>query len=170
MGNAAEPGMAIQHVESRRALLHAAIPRKLEPVGGTGEPLPREHLEYLLQEAQDLYWNELSWEEITEEEAVSGGRLTELVFPAFLAFVDGLLLDRLPPRVPGTARPHPEVVEEVLLFLGERYAEQTAELTGGADSQKLVWARAMTAQLIDLVLYRLYQLSPAEREELEPTE
>jgi hypothetical protein len=59
------------------------------------------------------------------------------------------------------------VVEEILGFLGERFAEATAELEAGADSQQLVWQRTMTARLIDLVLYRLYRLTPAEQERLE---
>jgi hypothetical protein len=170
MNNAAEPGMALLHLELRRARLLDSVSRPLEPVAAGGDPLPPDGVQYLLREAQDLYWNELAWEELMEEEAVVGGRLTELVFPAFLAFVDGLLLDRLPRGVPGTPRPRPEVVEEILLFLAERYAEFSHELGNGADSQRLVWARAMTTGLIDLVLYRLYRLSSAEREEIETVE
>jgi hypothetical protein len=170
MNNAAEPGMAQLHLELRRARLLDSVSRPLEPVAAGGDPLPPDRVQYLLREAQDLYWNELAWEELMEEEAVVGGRLTELVFPAFLAFVDGLLLDRLPRGVPGTPRPRPEVVEEILLFLAERYAESSHELGNGADSQRLVWARAMTAGLIDLVLYRLYRLTSAEREEIETVE
>jgi hypothetical protein len=170
MNNAAEPGMAQLHLELRRARLLDSVSRPLEPVAAGGDPLPPDRVQYLLREAQDLYWNELAWEELMEEEAVVGGRLTELVFPAFLAFVDGLLLDRLPRGVPGTPRPRPEVVEEILLFLAERYAEYYHELGNGADSQRLVWARAMTIGLIDLVLYRLYRLTSAEREEIETVE
>jgi hypothetical protein len=105
MNNAAEPGMAQLHLELRRARLLDSVSRPLEPVAAGGDPLPPDRVQYLLREAQDLYWNELAWEELMEEEAVVGGRLTELVFPAFLAFVDGLLLDRLPRGVPGTPRP-----------------------------------------------------------------
>nr|MBA3969117.1 hypothetical protein [Gemmatimonadota bacterium] len=57
--------------------------------------------------------------------------------------------------------------ESILAFLGDRYATLSAELEAGADSRKLVWARAMTARLVDLVLHRLLGLSAAEREELE---
>ena len=65
------------------------------------------------------------------------------------------------------ASPHPDAVEEILTFLGERHAEAKADLDAGCDSQKVVWARLMTRQLIDLVLYRLYSLSPGDRESLD---
>ncbi|MQA89742.1 MAG: hypothetical protein GEU90_05840 [Gemmatimonas sp.] len=155
------------HLDARRARILEGLDRTAEPVGSATDSLSREQIDHLVREAEELYWNELAWEELTDEERVVGGHLTELVFPGLLAFVDGLLLESLPRAEFGTARPHPEVVEEILLFLAERYWEATAELEQGADSGSLVWARAMTAHLIDLVLYPLYRLSPAEREELE---
>jgi hypothetical protein len=165
--NTAEPGLAQAFVEVRRARIRDGISRELQPVGAGAETLAAEKAVYLLREAEELYWNELAWEELTDEERVAGGHLTELVFPGFLAFIEGLLLEVTPPGVYVAPRPHPEVVEEVLLFLGDRYAEATAQVERGADSEALVRARAMTAQLIDLVLFRLYRLSPREREELE---
>ena len=165
----AEPGTAQAQVELRRARILAALRRAARPVGAGAAPLPPRHLTFLRREAEELYWNELAWEELTDEEVIAGGHLTELVFPAFLAFVDGLLIE--PEASSGgetSARPHPDAVEEILTFLGERYAVFTADLEGGIDSQKVVWARAMTQRLIDLVLSRLYGLSPAEREAVEP--
>lgn len=156
-------------MEARRARIVDALSREAVPVPTT-DPLPPERLEHLLRDAQELYWNELAWEELTDEERVSGGHLTDLVFPGFLAFVDGLLLDTAPRGVAEKPTPHPEVVEEVLTFLAGQYSEATAELEDGADSERLVWARAMTAQLIDLVLYRLYRISDAERDEIESAE
>ena len=35
-------------------------------------PFPEETRTYLLSEAQDLYWNELEWENLTDEEGVTG--------------------------------------------------------------------------------------------------
>jgi hypothetical protein len=166
MHNAAEPGMAQAHIESRRARLREALRRPHEPSVSDAEDLPPGSVEHLRDEAENLFWNELSWEQLTDEEAVVGGHLTELVFPAFLSFVDGLLLERagdlgLP------ARRHTEIVEEILGFLGHRFADFTVQLAEGADSERIVWARAMTARLIDLVLYRLFDLTEAEREEIE---
>ena len=167
---AAESGMAQAHLELRRARILDAIRRSHEVAAAAGEPLEAERVAHLVKEAEDLYWNELSWEELTDEEVVSGGHLTELAFPGFLAFVDGVLLEEVPAGSTTPARPHPDVVEEILLFLSERYARFTAELGRGADSERLVWARAMTARLIDLVLYRLYRLTPDEREDLDSLE
>jgi hypothetical protein len=163
---AAVPGFAQAVVEMRRARLRVSADRALRPIGAEPghAPLVPEHFEFLCKEAEDLYWNELAWEELTDEEAVAGGHLTELVFPAFLAFVDALLAERIASTPLGASRAYPEVVENILTFLGERLAGFTAELESGADSQQIVWARAMTADLIDLVLYRLYGLSPAEQD------
>ena len=166
--NTAEPGLAQAFVELRRARIRDGISRDLQPVGASAEPLAAEKAGYLLREAEELYWNELAWEQMTDEEAISGGHLTELVFPGFLALIDGLLArgGSSSERRSGI-RAHPDAVEDILAFLGERAAELTAELRSGADSQKVVWARSMTLRLIDLVLYRLYGLTPAERERLD---
>lgn len=164
---AAEAGKPPALIDARRARILQRISRSLEVVGAGGIPLAREHIEHLVREAEELYWNELSWEEITDEERISGGHLTELVFPGFLAFVDGLMLESRPVGNFETPHPHPEVVDEVLLFLAEQHADASRRIDAGADSEKLVRARAMTSQLIDLVLYRLYGLSAEEREGLE---
>ena len=166
--NAALSGTGQAYVERRRARLCQGLRRTADDVVAAGaEPLTAERLEFIRRDAEELYWNELSWEELTDEEAIPGGHLTEMVFPGFLAFIEGLLVDRVPADALAPARPHPDAVEEILAFLGERYAEATAQIEAGADSQKLVWARHMTAQLVDLVLYRLYRLTPAEQERLE---
>jgi hypothetical protein len=160
--------LAQAHIEARRARILDQLNRTAQPIEAGGDRLPRERLEYLVREAEELYWNELAWEELTDEERVTGGHLTELVFPGFLAFVDGLLLDSSPPGVFERPVPRREVVEEILLFLGDRYASTTRALEQGADSERLVWARAMTAHLIDLVLLKLYRVTAQEREDLEP--
>lgn len=158
------PGQA--YVERRRARVCAVL--QDPAVAGAGaEPLPADRMEFMRREGEDLYYNELEWEELTDEEAGPGGPLTEMVFPGFMAYIRGLLVEAVPADALAPARPHPDVVEEILAFLGERFAEATVELEGGADSQKLVWQRHMTARLIDLVLYRLYRLTPAEQERLE---
>jgi hypothetical protein len=165
--NAALAGVGQAYVERRRARICGALDRPAVVACANAEPLSAERMEFMRREGEDLYWNELEWEELTDEEAIPGGHLTEMVFPGFLAYIDGLLVDRVPADALAPARPHPDAVEEILGFLGERFAEATAELEAGADSQRLVWARHMTARLIDLVLYRLYRLTPAEQERLE---
>ena len=165
--NAALSTTGQAYVERQRARLCAALGRPAVAAGADAEPLSPERMEFMRREGEDLYWNELEWEELTDEEAIPGGHLTEMVFPGFLAYIRGLVLEAVPADALAPARPHPDVVEEILAFLGERFAETTAELEAGADSQKLVWQRHMTARLIDLVLYRLYRLTPAEQERLE---
>jgi hypothetical protein len=167
---AADHEMSQAYVEARRSRLLSRLERRAERAGAGGIPLPRDQIDYLVREAEELYWNELAWEELTDEERVAGGHLTELVFPGFLAFIDGLLLDTSPHGRYEQPQPHPEVVEEILLFLGRCCLEAAAALEQGADSGNLVWARAMTAELMDLVLCRLYRLSAAEREAFEARE
>lgn len=155
------------HVERRRARICDALERPAVAAGANAAPLPPERMEFMRVEGENLYWNELEWEDLTDEEAIPGGHLTEMVFAGFMAYIRGLLVEVVPDDALAPARPHPDVVEEILGFLGERFAGATAELESGADSQKLVWQRHMTARLIDLVLYRLYSLTPAEQERLE---
>jgi len=161
----AEPGLAQAFVELRRARLKDAVGRPLRPLGEGAEPPAPEHAEYLLNEAEELFWNELAWEELTDEEVIGGGHLTELVFPGFLAFIEGLLVERVPADSLAPARPHPDLVEALLIFVAERHLAFTAELENGVDSERVVWARSMTARLVDLVLSRLYGLSVEELEE-----
>jgi hypothetical protein len=161
--NTADPASAQAFVEQRRTRIFGILGRTPTPVIGVA-PLSADRLSYLRREGEELYWNELVWEELTDEEAITGGHLTEMVFPAFLAYVDGLLVDRVAEDSSAPACPHPDAVEEILTFLGERYAESTLDLENGCDSQKVVWARLMARQLIDLVLCRLYRLGSAEQE------
>ena len=163
--NTVDSGRAQAFVELRRARLRDAVGRPLRTLGAGAEPLERDRAEYLLREAEELYWNELAWEELTDEELVGGGHLTELVFPGFLSFVEALLIEKVPADSLAPARPHPDVVEEILIFLAERHAAFGSELDGGADSDRIVWARAMTSRLVDLVLSRLYGLSAEELED-----
>ena len=72
-------------VEERLRGVRRAVDRDLAPVDiviRSTEPSSRS---YLFEEACELYWNELNWEELTEEERVSDGSLTEMVFPGLLA-------------------------------------------------------------------------------------
>lgn len=163
----ADTGAAQAFVEQRRARMVSLLGRTPDVVASHAEPLSADRLAYLRREAEELYWNELVWEELTDEEAITGGHLTEMVFPAFLAFVDGLLVDRVPDDALAPAAPHPDAVEEILTFLGERYAEASADLESGCDSQKVVWARLMARHLVDLVLCRLYRVDPGEQELME---
>ena len=124
---------------------------------------------FLCEEAEDLYWNELEWENITDEEAMGeGGFLTELAFPGFLAFVRGLLLTEVMPDAKAPASPRPEVVEDILEFLAGRVIELSERIDGseepgdGLDSEL-----DMTSRLVDLVLYRYHGFTAEDVEKVE---
>ncbi|NJD10444.1 MAG: hypothetical protein FIB01_08435 [Gemmatimonadetes bacterium] len=136
----------------RRARLEHVLQHPLVSPRATG--VAPERRTFLLEEAEELYWNELEWEKLTAEEMTgSGSALVELTFPGFLAFIDGLLLKEANAESKVPACPRPEVVEDVLLFLATR----CLELFGStAPEQRL--ERDMTERLIDLVLYRLHGL------------
>jgi hypothetical protein len=59
------------------------------------------------------------------------------------------------------------VVEEILLFLAGQFLNNAEEVSSGADSEKVLWAREMSGRLVDLVLYRLHGLSPDQREQVD---
>jgi hypothetical protein len=163
----AAPGSAQSLVELRRARILSSVAARPESTGMRQVSPPAEQVAFFLREAEELYWNELAWEQMTDEEIIAGGHLTELVFPGFLALIDGLIPERTTNSQRELSRSYPDAVEGILTFLGDRCATLAAELQAGADSQQVIWARAMTLRLIDLVLYRLYRLSSAEREAVE---
>ena len=137
----------------RRTRLEHLLQHPLVQPRGSG--LPADRRAFLLEEAEELYWNELEWEKLTAEEMSSGGsELVEFAFPGFLTFIDGLLLKQANANSPVPATPRPEVVEDVLLFLSRRCLELLPE---NEAARKL--EREMTERLIDLVLYRLHGLA-----------
>jgi hypothetical protein len=155
-GESAQPAQRRLHPEvylaRRRARLERLLQQPLAAPRDSGSS--EESRRYLLEEAEELYWNELEWEKLTAEEMSKGGsELVELAFPGFLAFIDGLLLREASPDSPVPARPRPEVVEAVLLFLARR----CLELLSGTDAQSAL-ERDMTERLVDLVLYRLHRI------------
>jgi hypothetical protein len=136
----------------RRARLEHLLQHPLVPPRSSG--INEERRKFLLEEAEELYWNELEWERLTAEEMRAGGsELVELAFPGFLAFIDGLLLKEVADDSLAPASPRPEVVEDVLLFLAHRHLELLPET-----DPPLRLEREMTERLIDLVLYRLHGL------------
>ncbi|HUG40449.1 MAG TPA: hypothetical protein VMM12_08185 [Longimicrobiales bacterium] len=145
----------------RRARLSRLIQRSLDPPPPSGSLL-EDRRRFLLEEAQELYWNELSWEQVTEEEGIGESGLVEFTFPGFLAFVEGLLLREVMPDSLAPARPRPEVVEDILAFLAAR----CVELEDSEDPETEV-ERQVTARLIDLVLYRQHDIAVEEVERLE---
>lgn len=157
-------------LEGRKERLERILGRELEVRADTdGSPLSAEEREYLLDEATDLYWNELEWENITEEERLEEGPLTELAFPGLLAFVRGLLLDEAMPDAKAPANPRPEVVKDVLRFLAGRVVELRDEMPEEPDDEasRMQAELTMANRLIDLIAFELYGLDDAEVERVE---
>ena len=154
----------------RRERLERLLGRSLshpdpEPEG----PVPPQTREYLLDEARDLYWNELEWENITDEEALEEGPLAELTFPGFMAYVRGLLLTEVMPDSMAPASPRPQVVEDILNFLFGRVVELEEGLAKPVrdEDRNLRAELEMTSRLIDLVRYRYHGLGPEDIERVE---
>ena len=136
------------------------------PEPASGARLSESERDHLREAATDLYLNELAWENITEEEQVEGEALAELAFPGFLAFIQGLLLERVMPDSLAPANPRPEIAEDVVKFLAERVVALQDEMGGGGEGDAEQEARdlALTDRLLDLVLFRLHGVDPADAE------
>jgi hypothetical protein len=141
------------YLARRRARLELILQQPLVAPRPSG--VTEETRRFLLEEAEDLFWDELEWEKLTSEEMSAGGSaLVERTFPGFLAFIDGLLLKEAHADSPEPARPRPDVVEDILLFLARR----CLELLPWPEPEARL-ERTWTDRLIDLVLYRLHGLS-----------
>lgn len=157
-------------VDGRRERMERVLERKLAPPSvDSGSPPSDDQRRYLQSEAVDLYWNELEWERITDEEALDEGPLVTQTFPGFLAYVRGLLLAEVMPDSLSPASPRPEVVEDVLAFLAARVVELGDALSGPDDDEtaRLSAELEITNSLIDQVLYLYYDLGEADIERLE---
>ena len=154
----------------RRERLERLLGRELSaPKTGPRGPLSPRVRGFLREEAEDLYWNELEWENITDEEALEDGPLVELAFPGFLAFVRGLLLKEVMPDALAPASPRPEVVEDILGFLASRVVELEDGLASpdAEDGDKMRTELDLTSRLIDLVFYRYHELAAEDVERVE---
>ena len=154
-------------LEGRREEMERALGRPLAvPEPAPGPELSESERDHLRNAASDLYLNELAWENITDEEQVEGEPLAELAFPGFLAFIQGLLLDQVMPDSLAPANPRPEIAEDVAGFLAERVVALQDEMgkDGEEDAEQGARDLALTDRLLDLVLFRLHGVDPADVE------
>jgi hypothetical protein len=154
----------------RRARLSEITGRALRtPSADPEDPLEPHRREYLLEEARELYWNDLEWENLMEEERMEGGGLPELTFPGVLAFVRGLLLDEVMDDSPVGPSPRPEVVEDFLEFLAGRVLTLHEAATGevGEDGDQAALELRMTNGLLDRVLVTYHGIEPEDAGPLE---
>jgi hypothetical protein len=100
---------------------------------------------------------------------MDGEPLVPQVFPGFLAFVRGLLLEQVMPDSLAPAEPRPEVVERLLHFLADRVLELEEELgeDEGGESERLRGELTATDGLLHLVLYLIHGLGEQEIESVE---
>ena len=157
-------------IQGRRERLERILgPGLKSPRAAPGQPLTADARAYLVEEAQNLYWNDLEWERITDEEALEEGPLVQLAFPGFLAFIRGLLLHEVMPDSQAPASPRPQVVEDILGFLARRIIELEDELAGApADEVEAMRTELdLTSQLVDLVLYQFHGVGPKDVERIE---
>lgn len=160
-----EMGLAARTlIEERLRGIRKSVDRDLDPVDIVLRPARPEVRRHLFEEACELYWNELSWEEITDEEAVGDGQLTEMVFPGLLALVDALL-PRAPNGEPDRDREHRDVAHDFLLWLAGRLVElRNSRPEDNGDRARIRREVAVTDELIDLICFRLYSLTGDEIE------
>lgn len=151
-------------LDERQRGLRKAVDRDLDPVDLVVRPARPSVRKHLFEEACELYWNELRWEEISAEERVGDGELTEMVFPALLALVDALL-PRGPNGEPDRDREHRDVAHDFLLWLAGRLVElKNARPAKNGDRANMRREMAVLDELIDLIFFRLYSLTNAEIE------
>lgn len=163
-------GRAKTILTGRRERMERILDRKLEPpTAGADKPISDETRQHLMSEAEDLYWNELEWEHITDEEALEDGPIVELTFPGLLAYMRGLLLSEVMPDALSPANPRPQVVHDFMGFLADRVVEieETLDAEDAAEPGKMERELEMTSGLIDRVLYLYHDLSEEEIEYVE---
>ncbi|HKK27694.1 MAG TPA: hypothetical protein VKB18_06400 [Gemmatimonadota bacterium] len=154
-------------IEERLRGLRRSVDRDLAPVDVVLRPTKPSSRTHLFEDACDLYWTELGWEEQTGEESVGEGELTEMVFPGLLAFIDALL-PRNPNQEPDRDREHRDVAHDFLLWLAARLVDLRSERPE-TQAGRLQHRRqeTLTDELIDLVACRLYGLSSDEVERIQ---
>lgn len=129
---------------------------------------PRDQYRHLLEETQELYENELLWEEESDEEDTGAGTMAELVFPGTLALVDALATSHTP-NERGEGSPHRDVVFGFLQWLVERSLTLRSPRFAGGSRRAREKRIELTERLIELVVYRYYGLSAEEIERIEAT-
>lgn len=154
-------------VHERVRALRRLLDRDLDPGDVVLRPTAPDSRKHLFEEACELYWNELNWEQITDEEQTDGGELTEMVFPGLLTLVDALL-PRAANGEPDRSREHRDVAHDFLLWLAARLVELRSRREEGPEDRAQTRREAqITDELVDLVTYRLYSITDEEISQLE---
>ena len=163
-----DPGLAARIlIEERLRCLQRLVAREIDVDDIVLKPTAPAARRHLFEEACELYWNELSWEQLTDEELYAEGEMTEMVFPGLLTLVDALL-PRADNGEPDRDREYRDVAHDFLLWIAGRLVElRTTAPEDDADRQRLRRETRITDDLLDLVAYRLYCLTENEIERLQ---
>lgn len=158
-----DPSLAARTlVQERVRALGRLVDRELDPGDVVLRPTAPDSRRHLFEEACELYWNEMNWEQITDEELTDGGELTEMVFPGLLTLVDALL-PRGANGEPDRGREHRDVAHDFLLWLAERVVElRSRKEEDPEDRRQTRREEQITDELVDLVTYRLYTITDDE--------
>ena len=153
-------------IQERIRGMRKVVGRRLSPGDLVLRKSSREVRLHLFEEACELYWNEMSWEEITEEEVVGVGdeELTEMIFPGLLALIDAFL-PRAPNGEPDRDREHRDVVHDFLDWLAARLVLLREVRPASEDARaRNLRQKNVTDALIDLIAFRLCALTSDEIE------
>lgn len=149
-------------VQERVRALRQLVDRELDPGDVVLRPTAPDSRKHLFEEACELYWNEMNWEQLTDEELTDGGELTEMVFPGLLTLVDALL-PRAANGEPDRGREHRDVAHDFLLWLAARLVELRSRRDEDEEERAQTRREAqVTDELVDLVTYRLYSITDEE--------
>jgi len=154
-------------IAERLRCLQKFVDRQIDLDDIVLKPTAPDSRRHLFEEACELYWNELNWEQLTDEELYAEGELTEMVFPGLLTLIDALL-PRADNGEPDRDREYRDVAHDFLLWVAQRLVElRTTQPEDDSDRQRLRRERTITDDLVDLVAYRLYCLTDKEIERLQ---
>ncbi len=151
-------------IEARLGSIAELLGREV-PVHPPLDRTPEARHSHLFEEAQQLYENELTWEEETGEESTESGSVVALVFPGTLALMDALLTSHAASEL-GEGGTHRDVVSSFLEWMSARLLMlRSGQLRSSATERaKEV---DLTDRLIDLVLYRYCGLSDEEMDRID---
>lgn len=149
-------------VHERVRALTRLVDRELDPGDVVLRPTAVESRKHLFEEACELYWNEMNWEQITDEELTEGDELTEMIFPGLLTLMDALL-PRGANGEPDRSREHRDVAHDFLRWLAGRLVDLRTRRDEDQEDRKQTRREAqITDDLVDLVIYRLYSITDEE--------
>jgi len=152
------------NIEARLGSIAELLGRELPPHPPPDRTPEAQH-QHLFEEAQQLYENELAWEEETGEESTESGSVVALVFPGTLALVDALLTSHATSEL-GEGGPHRDVVAHFLEWLSDRLLKLRSGQIHASATERAKEVD-LTDRLIDLVLHRYCELSDDEMDRLD---